>query len=242
MEIARLDLGVEPVHDLRVALRRYIEALRVLEPWTGSRYSSAIRLRLKPLRQVAGDVRDLDVAAGLLLDAQCPLSLRMRREAAARLLERALAEPIRPPRPPRSPGADAPRPASVARQLLPSLAEDYCRRGRKLRRGDPPAAKLHAFRIRTKRFRYTLEIFASVYGPGLQLRLKRLRDLQDALGDINDCESLRQLPQASADRALRHWIDERILRRTRDFRRLWKRGFSDPAFWIGYTRRWARDA
>lgn len=242
MEAARARPGVDEVHDLRVALRRYVEALRILEPWTGVRYSSAIRKRLKPLRRIAGNVRDLDVAAGLLREARSPISLLLQRDAATRLLGRALAEPLRPPRAPAMPQAEVPSPATIARQLLPALAEDYCRRGRKLLHGDPPLDKLHAFRIRSKRFRYALELFSGLYGPGLRDRLAKLREVQDALGDINDCDSLRRMRETRADPSLGDWLDARIERRLRDFRRLWKRGFSDPVWWTGYLRRQARDA
>ena len=46
---------------------------------------------------------------------------------------------------------------------------------------------MHKFRLRTKRFRYTLEMFKDLYGPGMLKRIESLKQVQTYLGDINDC-------------------------------------------------------
>ena len=49
-------------------------------------------------------------------------------------------------------------------------------------------AELHAMRISAKRFRYTLETFAPLFEDGLKEYLKALRNGQDMLGTIHDCD------------------------------------------------------
>lgn len=70
---------------------------------------------------------------------------------------------------------------------LPGLARRYFRNGRALFRRPPSPRDLHQFRLQTKRFRYTLELFQPCYGPGLDQRLEKLREVQNRLGEINDC-------------------------------------------------------
>ena len=49
-------------------------------------------------------------------------------------------------------------------------------------------AELHQMRIAAKRLRYTLETFAPLYSDGLAGYLSVLRNAQDFLGDIHDCD------------------------------------------------------
>src|SRR5207253_1571005 len=46
---------------------------------------------------------------------------------------------------------------------------------------------MHRFRLLTKRFRYTLEIFRHAYGPGVEQRIELLKQVQTLLGEMNDC-------------------------------------------------------
>jgi len=48
--------------------------------------------------------------------------------------------------------------------------------------------ELHAMRIAAKRLRYTLEVFAPLYDDGLKQPLQTVRQVQDVLGDIHDCD------------------------------------------------------
>lgn len=57
-------------------------------------------------------------------------------------------------------------------------------------------AELHAMRIAAKRLRYTLEIFAPLYEDELKEPLKAVREAQELLGDIHDCDVwAHDLPQ-----------------------------------------------
>jgi len=50
------------------------------------------------------------------------------------------------------------------------------------------ASDHHAMRIAAKRLRYTLEIFAPLFDDGLKAELKVLKRLQEALGNLHDCD------------------------------------------------------
>ena len=69
------------------------------------------------------------------------------------------------------PGEDARADAS---RVLPELVLGYFEAGRKLN-GKSNARAMHRFRLRTKRLRYTLDLFIDLYGPGLKRRSASLR-------------------------------------------------------------------
>jgi CHAD domain-containing protein len=71
--------------------------------------------------------------------------------------------------------------------VLPEVAAQYFLAAQALVARNRSTAALHKFRLRTKRFRYTLELFHKCYGPGLSQRLKTLQKIQQHLGHINDC-------------------------------------------------------
>ena len=55
---------------------------------------------------------------------------------------------------------------------------------------------LHDMRIAAKRLRYILEVTGDVFGPYAANAVKMVKDLQDLLGDIHDCDV--QLPEVAA--------------------------------------------
>jgi hypothetical protein len=62
---------------------------------------------------------------------------------------------------------------------------------------DPAAvATLHDMRIAAKRLRYVLELFAPSFGPYAAEAAKKVKKLQDLLGEIHDCDVTR--PQVAA--------------------------------------------
>ena len=83
--------------------------------------------------------------------------------------------------------------AGNARLVLPHLAAAYIQASKKLSDGDPSVRNIHKFRLKTKRFRYTLELFRPCCGPGLEPRLEALRCIQQGLGEISDCVMTRRL-------------------------------------------------
>jgi|SRR5579872_927308 len=126
---------------------------------------------------------------------------------------------------------------------LPQVAREYFRGGRELfRRAPAAAAKLHSFRLATKRFRYTLELFRPCYGPGLDQKLERLRKVQDYLGDINDCATTRRLLRP-APKTIAVFLARRMKGKTSAMRRYWRESFDAPGQerrWTDYLARFAR--
>ena len=108
--------------------------------------------------------------------------------------------------------------AENARTMLPVLVESYFDSGRKLIARKHNAEKLHRFRLKTKQFRYTLEMFREVYGPNLESRLELLRPVQSALGDINDCAATLDLLDARGSKTMEDSSISALRRRQRNSR------------------------
>jgi CHAD domain-containing protein len=129
-----------------------------------------------------------------------------------------------------------------ARTALPDMLRDYYAVGRKLMDGNPSPAELHRFRLKTKRFRYTLELFRSFYGPYLDRYLAELRKIQDFLGAINDYATTRDLIAARLSHRSPHWrkvnrfLLDRTAERTAEFHDYWQQTFDTP----GQESRWVR--
>ena len=62
--------GVETVHDLRVAIRRLTQALRVFREFVSPAAHKEIRKKLKDVMDAAAEVRDRDIALELCDEAQ----------------------------------------------------------------------------------------------------------------------------------------------------------------------------
>ncbi len=121
--------------------------------------------------------------------------------------------------------------AENARVALPKMARRYFEAGRKAMDSKRTPEKLHAFRLETKRFRYTLELFRPLYGPNLDRYLKSLRELQGALGKVSDYQAIQRV--LATDRQLQSHIEHALKGKLRDLRQSW-RAFDAP----GQLKRW----
>lgn len=123
---------------------------------------------------------------------------------------------------------------------LPLLAVEYFAEGRKrVSARNPRAAALHKFRLETKRFRYTVELFRSCYGPGLEERLKRLHEIQDLLGTINDCATTIDMLGRGHGRITKY-LQRRMEKRAAELREHWRNTFDAPGqerWWTAYLSR-----
>jgi CHAD domain-containing protein len=114
---------------------------------------------------------------------------------------------------------------------LPRLAEKYFRAGRKAADKENTPKELHRFRVRTKQFRYALELFRPIYGPALDRHLASLRGIQDALGRVSDYQTILEL--IAGDKKLAAKVHNARDRKIKEFREEWKKFDSE-----GQLQRW----
>ena len=87
----------EAVHDLRVSMRRLLQALKSFKRLYEPGYAKATRDKIRPILKAAGEVRNRDIAIelahGAEIEEASPLiaALRSERELAALELKNALA-------------------------------------------------------------------------------------------------------------------------------------------------------
>ena len=140
-------------------------------------------------------------------------------------------------------GVDA---AENARTRLPKLVTAYFAEGRKLLETNPAPAGLHVLRLATKKVRYTLELFKSCYGAGLNERINALKSLQQMLGEINDTVAGERTIEAAL--GARTGEMEKVARFLRarggakadEFKRYWAEVFDAPGqerWWTSYLAR-----
>jgi len=192
------DAAPDPIHDLRVATRRLSQALRVFRDALPEGVPDQIREQMSAIRQEAGAIRDGDVMAELFRKLKLGRTHRLFREIAQKRTDEeaklkdsltalaatgyrdqwhaALAAHV----------AEEQDALLYARKHLSRDCRKYMAEGQRLVKKPRTPQQLHKFRISTKRFRYTLEMFSDLYGPGLQQRLGRLRTMQETLGNLND--------------------------------------------------------
>jgi CHAD domain-containing protein len=247
------DPAEDPVHDVRVAIRRWGQALRVFADILPRGTARKLRKSARALLDAAGATRDYDIGADLLrkegLRADHPLFAAWEAERSrACLAVKAhvlLHESAQDGLKWRTviDGAMLPRESAgdFSRRLLPSLAAEFFEAGRRaVQRANEPE-RLHAFRLAAKRFRYTLEIFAPCYGPTLQKRIEQVREIQGILGKRQDAavsaERIQPAVPLDLDLAQVHRrLESRGAKLEQEFLRFWRHTF-DAA---GELERWQR--
>lgn len=197
---AGLSLEVDPVHDLRVAIRRcrsLAEGLRTIDPAPGWKQFRAVA---KPLFSALGDLRDTQVMQGwvsLFAAEGDPLRARLAAALSARELEQknAAHEALSHFNAKRwmklaheldSRSAKLPPGSRVFQHLaLERWVDAYSLHQTAMR--TRRANDLHQLRIEIKRFRYTVENFLPYHRRRWSKDLKRLQDL---LGEVHDFDVL----------------------------------------------------
>ncbi len=248
----------EAVHDVRVAIRRTRECLKVFAPAFPSSVARTIDKKLSKVLEAAGELRNFDIAMELLKDSGLPKAGELIREirqdrithasdfthALSKLDEGDIAKKWKSKLESKASNGKGGSlaPADVAQETLPGLAADFFDAGQSA--ADPAAdpKTLHKFRIRSKKFRYALEIFAPQYGPTLEERMKVLKTIQTRLGDINDCFATQALldDYRKGHKPLvndaKDKLAKKALAQIRAFRAYWQKTM-DPAqkdTWIHY--------
>jgi triphosphatase len=203
--------SVEGLHQLRVAFRRLEAALGAFGREFGQDWLEELRGRSKILSGRLAPARDLDVFVGKLLAAPPKsgvsdglVQLRARAEQARDHAWAAASVCIA------SPDFDlfADDVAALASSQLPltrdqrlprTAARMLDRQVRRVKKRGKVAASreesdLHHLRIALKKLRYTAEFFAPLYPKRRVARyLKKLRGLQNGLGDLNDVAHVRSV-------------------------------------------------
>lgn len=130
--------------------------------------------------------------------------------------------------------------AQNATDVLPALAVAFFAHGKALTPHAPPEA-LHSFRLQSKRFRDTLELFRPCYNPRLERLLTVLRQIQQILGELNDLRTTRQLlADHGFDKSNPHVLDSlaaRMAEKPPLFFALWQKTFareSEERRWVNY--------
>jgi CHAD domain-containing protein len=245
----------EAVHQVRVATRRFRAALDIFRDYFPRSERARVKQEIRELFALAGEVRNRDIASGLLAEGAPETAAYLHQERlqwSMRLTEhlrgwvqrdfaaqwRAALTSGQPEKKLKGrlpPGALLPEAAS---RWLPRLARQFFRTGREaFSTGD--AEHLHEFRIAAKRFRYGLELFAPLYGPRFVESLRRLKKLQDSLGLLNDLVTARALvpvPEVTTLLAARE-ASVRVALTS-----CWEKDFSsgaDSAVWSHYLRHYA---
>ncbi|MEO8027164.1 MAG: CHAD domain-containing protein, partial [Bryobacteraceae bacterium] len=227
---AQEDADADAVHDLRVAIRRFLQVLSVFEALLPGKEVASARRKLRRLLKAAGEVRDLDVGA-VLAGPRSPESIRKafsaaRWKAAARLDRRLrLAEHRQWTE--RWHGklllADAPKPAAAfVQDLLPPMEENFRTQGDAAAGPGTPAESLHRFRIACKRLRYSMELFEPLDPAGFAPRIEAIRQAQQILGDANDCAVTAELlAEFGGAPAIEKRLTAKHRRLATQFRRNW---------------------
>jgi CHAD domain-containing protein len=111
-------------------------------------------------------------------------------------------------------------------RVLPKLVRDYFKSGRDSLREGRTWEELHEFRLESKRFRYTLELFRPVYGSAVEERIQRLKELQKILGDINDAVASAELLKRHFQYSqIREHLQEKAKNKTQKLFDFWRETF-----------------
>jgi CHAD domain-containing protein len=204
---------IEHIHRMRVATRRLRATLPLFTDCLPERKGAAWLKEIGRITRALGAARDADVQLEALEKFHAGLSDARLKTGTARLLLRlrqkrstlqppvvaaldhfqnsatvpnmraALARPETPEgSPPFTDTLYLHARASIRPRLDEFLAFDA------IVRFPEKVSELHAMRIAAKRLRYTIETFAPLYSNGLKRWLSAIRDAQDTLGAIHDCD------------------------------------------------------
>ena len=206
------------VHDLRVASRRLREALEFLEPSLPPGWYKKLRAPAKSITKTLGTTRETEVNLKILQKLEQdkvgdPAALEFLVYSQKKQLGKLHRQLLK--RIPRDncdqlvrfllklSGSWSRQPASS--DLLQKRIQEFtCF----IIEADTADEKLHELRIRTKKLRYTTEIYDRIFDKGWKPLIRRFKRFQDLLGEIHDLWVLNELilrkKEKAEDRKLRH--------------------------------------
>jgi len=215
-ELPGVQLGrdIEAIHRMRVASRRLATGLDVFRPCLPKKKFKAWRDEIRKVTYALGNARNLDIQIEQLTDLygdtleatykpgynRLLLRLKQSRSKAQKKVnktafklkesqsleemivwfeKRRQTEPFTEPYPP-----------AIQQKAYRSIAaalEDFLMHSDFIA-SDADSDKLHAMRIAGKRLRYTMEIFAPLYGGDLEPFIVAMKEIQDTLGAFHDAD------------------------------------------------------
>ncbi len=206
MKKAQRKPSEKAVHEIRIAARRLISLLAVVEHIVGSRRIKRARSRIKGQLDGLGAMRDVQVqkvyTRALLPDfpqllsfhkSLCVTERRLGRRARMQLRRFNLKALIREPN--RSlehfVASVDPDDDRIVRKIGVSLNDAFSRVLVLRARIDPDLPRsIHRTRLAFKKFRYMAEIVAPQFDEFTNDRLQAMHDFQDRMGAIQDLDSL----------------------------------------------------
>ncbi len=207
------DADIEYIHRMRVATRRLRAAMPLFDACLPGKKSASWYKEIRRITRALGAARDADVQIEHLNEYFQRLSNTRHKPGIARLLLR-----LRQRRQQLQPGVvDAidrfqssqtlsqmrgelePQAAQSAGPPYPEALYRHACESIRPRLGEflgydaivaipERVTELHEMRIAAKRLRYTLETFGPLFATGLKAWLSSIRDAQETLGNIHDCD------------------------------------------------------
>ena len=243
----RVSPEMETIHQLRVSIRRLTEAMRSVQRLPKVGRAGKLRRRLRPVMKAAGAVRNLDIAIELCRESSAAPANRAadalaveRTRAAHRLIDELLLLPLEKLRAPCDPDPAPPAPRALGAEILCELIPQYWEAGDAAAQPEADWNDLHRFRLATKHLRYTMELFAPVYGRAVAARLDVLKRVQTHLGKVNDCDTARSLEPIRGERELDDWLAARQHSEHEKFLKTWAQErvrSGGGAAWVRYFKR-----
>jgi CHAD domain-containing protein len=204
--LEEIQADTEHVHQLRVATRRADAAVRIFRDYLPSKVFKKARRRLRRLRRAAGEARDWDVFVTEVLErmSRQPEKQRPgldflhgcavgRRTAAQEELTAVSAEELSRADAWIADALAAVHPSAAVRdgtllQVALPLLRSLLLELEELASGDlTDYTRLHQVRIRGKRLRYAMEVFAGAFPPLFTEQLyPQIEAIQEVLGRAND--------------------------------------------------------
>jgi triphosphatase len=233
--------NADAVHDIRVAIRRFSQALALCHAYFPGGMPKHQR-RLKKIMRGAGDVRNCDVALKLVSKFRVPHAVHLRSKLESRRKESAglLVAELKKWTDRRislkwnvaldsTPAADKKEAIhELARRTLGRGAKDFLKQGNEASRPGASPKGMHRFRIASKKFRYALELFQPVYESRLKPVVASLKRVSTLLGDINDSVTVAEMvADYKGGNRLADRLKKRQVKKTEEFRKYWKEEYSD---------------
>ncbi len=117
--------------------------------------------------------------------------------------------------------------AVTAKSTLEPMLQEFLGRGKRALGPKASIEKVHRLRIEAKKVRYTLELFAPVYGASFDGWMERIKALQSVLGVISDCDMVRaMIERQGGDRRIESALRRKIRGKLGEFRQLWADSFA----------------